>query len=107
MLLNYTNRVMTAGMPLPTTVAELIEKLTPAALGSVLGVSAQGISNMKQRGAIPPKHWPAVVALAKQDSDLSAFTVEDLVAIHTISDPHRQREFSKPIHQPKRAGAGA
>lgn len=93
-------------MSKPTAIADLIEKLTPAALGEALGgMSAQGVSNMKRRGAIPPKHWPAVVSLANETPGLSDFSWGDLVKLHTDSADARQRESAGRNH-PKQQAAG-
>jgi hypothetical protein len=105
MLPNYTNRVITGGMSEPLTVSGLIEKLTPAALQEALGVGAQAISNMKQRGAIPPRHWPVVVELAKKNPELKKLTWNDLVTLHTPIAPARHAEQQRRI--PRSANAGA
>jgi hypothetical protein len=73
-------------------------------LAGALGVSVQAISNMKQRGAIPARHWPAVVELARKNPTLSKVTFEFLAEIHRPKTARRQRESSAPIHH-KRAGA--
>lgn len=83
--------------------SDLIETLTPAALAGALGVSVQAISNMKQRGAIPARHWPAVVELARKNPTLSEITFELLAEMHRPKPAGRQRESSAPIHH-KRAG---
>jgi hypothetical protein len=35
-------------------------------VAEILGVSAQAVSNMKARGSIPSRHWPRLVAEAKE-----------------------------------------
>ena len=90
----------------PLTISGLIEALTPATLAEALGVSVQAISNMKQRDAIPAKHWPGVVALARQKEDFANFTLDGLAALHTQARTLAQRESSSTIHQrPKRWAA--
>lgn len=88
-------------MSKPKNVAELIEKLTPAALADALGMSVQGVSNMKQRGAIPPKHHYAVAELAKQSSDegLADFTFDDLRQMHSDRGQCGQRVSPPANHQ--------
>lgn len=77
----------------PATVAELIEFLTPAGLETACGVSVQAISNAKARGAIPPRHWPAVIELARQKG-LKDFGLEDLTALHRV--PRQQKLAAEP-----------
>jgi hypothetical protein len=98
MLQFYTKRVIAAVMPSPITVPDLIEKLTPAALIAALGVSDQAVSNMKQRNAIPPRHWPVVVELSKQHPDLSHVTWEYLVTLHRPDSKVLHRESTKRNH---------
>lgn len=88
MLTNYTNRVISVAMKpvIPSNVAGLIEFVTPAALKKAIGISDQAISNAKSRGAIPPRHWPAVIELAKQKG-LTDFRFETILALHRDPSP--------------------
>lgn len=104
MLTSYTDRVIGVAM---LTVAALIEILTPAALGKALGISVQAISNMKQRGAIPPRHWPEVARLTAEIAGYEKFNVSDLVAMHTRGGNSAHRESGAENHPRRRAGAGA
>lgn len=74
------------------TVAEVIEGLTPAALEKALGVSVQAISNMKQRNAIPARHWPDIAAVAKDHPSLSIVTLEYLAEMDKAARGAAQRE---------------
>lgn len=72
------------------TVAALIEKIGPAALSGATSLSVQAISNMKQRGSIPVRHWPAILDLAKGIENLRDLDAEKLMRLHAPSSDEGQ-----------------
>lgn len=79
------------------TIAELIEQIGPARLAEAFGVSVQAISNMKQRGAIPSRHWLSTVRLAEA-ANISGVTIELLERLSngpTVA-PHAEQSARHP-----------
>lgn len=105
MLLNYTKRVIGSAMTKLLTVSDVIEGLTPGALEKALGVSVQAVSNWKQRGAIPARHWAGVAVVAKDHPTLSIVTLEYLAEMHRAASSGAQRERTAGNHV--RPGTGS
>lgn len=66
------------------TITDLFEKFqTAKALGEAIGRNANRAAEMRKRGSIAPKYWPALIAAAEARG--VSLTYEDLVRMHATS----------------------
>ena len=54
-------------------------------VADILAMTAQGASNMKARGAIPPRHWPRLVTEAKARAERSDVTPEQADVLREVT----------------------
>lgn len=58
------------------TFSELIDKIGPAQLGRIIGVTTEHAAAMKRRNSIPASYWPALVNECAGREGLEAVNLE-------------------------------